>query len=128
MLPDGSSFWYPRLNLPVMLAQPVALCFIIDALPTLTKEGGSNGLGTLRFAQAEPMWSGRGGWGGWDAMSVGSVPAFVDIDDVQSVYRLVSDLREKRGLPKPVSERGVGTLRPNATPHPRGNTPAGKAR
>ena len=71
----------------------------IDALPTLTKEEGSNGLGTLRFAQAQPMWSGgrgRGwGFGDWDGMSIGSVPTFVDIEDVQSVYRLVSELREK---------------------------------
>jgi hypothetical protein len=67
----------------------------IDTLPTLIKEGGSNGVGTLRFAQAEPMWSGRRGWGGWDGMSVGSVPAFVDVEDLESVYRLVSDLREK---------------------------------
>lgn len=73
----------------------------IDALPTITKEGGDNGLGTLRFAQAEPMWSGRQGWGIWDAMRVGSFPTFVDIDDVQSVYRLVSDLREKTRAAKP---------------------------
>jgi hypothetical protein len=28
-------------------------------------------------------------------MAVGSVPTFMDIEDVDSVYRLVSDLREK---------------------------------
>jgi hypothetical protein len=69
----------------------------LDTLPTLTKEEGSNGIGTLRFAPAEPMWSGgrRRGFGDWDGMSVGSVPTFVDIDDVQSVYQLVSELREK---------------------------------
>ena len=67
----------------------------IDTLPTLIKEGGSNGVGTLRFAQAEPMWSGRRGWGAWDGMNVGSAPVFVDVEDVDSVYRLVSDLREK---------------------------------
>jgi len=67
----------------------------LDALPTLVKEEGSNGLGTLRFGQTEPMWSKRRGWGAWDGMSIGSFPTFVDVDDVQSVYRLVSDLREK---------------------------------
>jgi hypothetical protein len=67
----------------------------LDALPTLTKIEGSTGLGTLRFAQTEPLWSGRRGWGAWDGMSVGSLPTFVDIEDVQSVYRLVSELREK---------------------------------
>ena len=28
-------------------------------------------------------------------LRIGSVPTFIDIDDVQSVYHLVSDLREK---------------------------------
>ena len=67
----------------------------VDTLPTLIKEGGSNGTGTLRFAQAESMWSGRRGWGAWDGLSIGSVPTFLDVDDVDSVYRLVSDLRER---------------------------------
>ena len=67
----------------------------VDSLPTLMKDGGSKGLGTLRFAQAESMWSGRRGWGAWDGMAVGNVPTFVDVDDVDYVYRLVSDLREK---------------------------------
>jgi hypothetical protein len=67
----------------------------VDTLPTIIKEGGSNGIGTLRFAQAESMWSGRRGWGAWDGLSIGSIPTFLDIDDVDSVYRLVSDLRER---------------------------------
>jgi hypothetical protein len=67
----------------------------IDALPTLTKEGSSSGSGTLRFAQAEPFWSQRRGWGAWDGVTVGSVPAFVDVENVDSIYQLVSELREK---------------------------------
>jgi len=67
----------------------------LDNLPTLTKERRTNGIGTLRFNQAESMWSGRRGWGAWDAMTVGSVPTFVDVDDVDYVYRLVSELRER---------------------------------
>jgi hypothetical protein len=70
----------------------------IESLPTLIKEGGSNGIGVLRFAPAQPMWSARGGcsrWGAWNSLSVGDVPTFVDIADVDSVYRLVSDQREK---------------------------------
>jgi hypothetical protein len=71
----------------------------LDSLPTLMKEGGSNGRGTLRFAQQDPMWSRGRGWSAWDAMAVGNVPTFVDIEDVDSVYRLVSDEREKsRGV------------------------------
>jgi hypothetical protein len=66
----------------------------IDTLPTLIKEGGPNGIGTLRFAQGESMWSG-GGWRAWDGMAVGNVPGFIDVEDVDAVYRLVSDLREK---------------------------------
>jgi hypothetical protein len=75
----------------------------IDALPTLVKEGGSSGIGTLRFALVEPIWSGqlrgeswyRSWHGPWHGLSIGSVPTFLDIDDVDSVYRLVSDLRER---------------------------------
>lgn len=67
----------------------------LDSLPTLIKEGGSNEIGTLRFAQAESMWSGRRGWGAWDEMAIGNILIFVDIDEVDYVYRLVSDLTEK---------------------------------
>ncbi len=67
----------------------------IDALPALIKESTSNGIGTLRFAQPDSVWSRSRSWGVWDAMSIGSTPTFVDIDDADSVYRLISDLREK---------------------------------
>jgi hypothetical protein len=68
----------------------------IDSLPTLIKEGGSNGTGTLRFAQAQPMWGTRSnGWGAWNGLSIGDVPTFMDVADLDTVYRLVSDLREK---------------------------------
>jgi poly(3-hydroxybutyrate) depolymerase len=49
----------------------------------------------LRFAPVAPSWSTRQGWGAWNVMNVGEVPTFMDIDDVDFVYRLVSDLREK---------------------------------
>jgi hypothetical protein len=62
----------------------------------LIKEGGSNGIGTLRFTPAESMWSGRrNNWGVWDGMSIGDVPVFRDIEDVDSIYRLVSEQRER---------------------------------
>jgi hypothetical protein len=67
----------------------------IDTLPTLVKEGSSKGTGTLRFAQSGSIWSGWSGWGGWDVMSIGDTPTFRDIEDVDSVYQLVSQLREK---------------------------------
>jgi hypothetical protein len=66
----------------------------IDTLPVLVKEVGKDGSGTLRFTPAMP--SGRSGGASWDAMAVGAIPTFVDIDDLDTVYRLVSDLREKK--------------------------------
>ena len=66
----------------------------IDTLPALIKEAGKDGSGTLRFTQAMP--SGRSGGASWDAMAMGALPTFVDIDDLDTVYRLVSDLREKK--------------------------------
>jgi hypothetical protein len=72
----------------------------LDSLPTLTKEGISSGVGTLRFAQTESLLYGRRGWGAWDGMTVGNIPTFVDIDDVDYVYRIVSDLREKARTPR----------------------------
>jgi hypothetical protein len=72
----------------------------IDSLPTLIKEGSSRGVGSLRFAPSQPMMSGKTGWGAWNGMRVGDLPMFMDIEDVDSVYRLVSDLREKSRTPK----------------------------
>jgi len=69
----------------------------IDALPTLIKEGSSEGAGTLRFSQGRAVRNGfsQSGWGPWNSVSVGDSPAFIDIDNIDSVYQLVSDLREK---------------------------------
>jgi hypothetical protein len=77
----------------------------LDSLPTLTKEGPESGPGTLSFAPAGSFFSGfssdssssrgRKNWGAWNAMSIGDVPIFRDIDSLDYVYRLVSDLREK---------------------------------
>src|SRR5947209_19598456 len=66
----------------------------LDCLPTLIKEHSSAGRGTLRFAPQDSMRLGRRGWGVWDGMTVESLPTFIDIEDVDTVYRLVSDLRE----------------------------------
>ena len=69
----------------------------IDTLPTITKQGERKSLGTLLFAQQQPLWfrtAGWGGWGAWDGMSIGDVPEFRDIEDVNLVYRLVADQRD----------------------------------
>jgi len=67
----------------------------VDTLPTIIKEKASNGLGTLRFAQRAPAWSNQRSYGAWDGMDVGDIPTFVDIPDVDMVYRMVSDQRER---------------------------------
>jgi len=67
----------------------------LDTLPNLIKEGGANGLGTLRFISPETLWSSkRNGMGAWNDMSVGSIPVLRDIEDVDSVYRLICDQRD----------------------------------
>jgi len=70
----------------------------VDGLPVLARQNRSDGIGSLRFSQAENMWTKRRGWGAWDPMAMGSGPVFVDIEDADSVYRLISELREKRGF------------------------------
>lgn len=75
----------------------------IDSLPALSREGRNNGPGTLRFTETQSVFSfsgsanrsARRGWEAWNSLAVGGLPVFVDIDEVDYVYRLVSDLREK---------------------------------
>lgn len=67
----------------------------IDTLSNLIKQNGRRGFGSLLFAPLQPLWSRRGGWGVWDGLPVGDVPEFRDIEDVDSIYRLVSDQREQ---------------------------------
>ena len=72
----------------------MASCYL-DSLPALIKDGGSNGIGTLRFLQTPTIWARSRGWGAWNALNVEGMPTFVDTEDVDFVYRLISDLREK---------------------------------
>ena len=75
----------------------IASTYDLDRLPTLKPEAGPNGTGTLRFAQWEMEHPGARqlGWTRFDVMAIGTVPTFIDIDSVNSVYQLVSDLRKK---------------------------------
>lgn len=66
----------------------------LDTLPAVIKRVSSRGSGTLNF-QAEANPYAVRGWNSWDAMVLRAVPVFVDIDDVDSVYRLIYELREK---------------------------------
>jgi hypothetical protein len=71
----------------------------IDTLPTIIKGSLSKGTTTLRFAQAEPMWTRGRSWGVWDGLSIRDVPTFADIQDADYVYRMVLELREKARMP-----------------------------
>jgi hypothetical protein len=64
----------------------------LDSLTVVVEEGGSNGTGTLRFG-AQPNWNTRG-WGMWNLMTLTDTPTFVDIPDLDTVYRTVSNLCE----------------------------------
>lgn len=65
----------------------------IDAIPNVERNGEVTG--TLWFGPKIPTISGNRQTRGWSRYNVGYMPVFADIDDVDSVYRLVLDLREK---------------------------------
>jgi len=67
----------------------------IDSVATLTKQDDRDGIGSLFFAQQQPLFSRTRGMGMWNLMAVGDTPEFRDIDDVDTVYRLISDQREQ---------------------------------
>jgi hypothetical protein len=68
----------------------------LEALPSIDREGA--GLGTLWFGPKYPALAARGQkTRGMSRFSIGDVPLFADIDDVDSVYRLVMDLKEDIG-------------------------------
>lgn len=66
----------------------------IDVLPTIQMEGAEPG--TVWFGPKLPVWGGRGQTRrSMSRFSVGDVPVFADLDDAESVYRLVLNLREQ---------------------------------
>ena len=66
----------------------------IDVLPTLQKEGSDTG--TLWFGPKYPVIAGRRqATRSMSRFTVGDPPVFADIDDVDSIYKLVLDLREQ---------------------------------
>jgi len=72
----------------------------IDVLPTIQKEGSDTG--TLWFGPKYPVLAGRGrATRNMSRFSVGDTPVFADIANVDSVYKLVLDLREKTSKPDP---------------------------
>lgn len=66
----------------------------IDVIPTIDKEGSQTG--TIWFGPRLPVLAGRSqSTRSTSRFSIGSTPAFVDIDNVTSVAGLVVDLREQ---------------------------------
>jgi len=67
----------------------------LQQLPAIDKSVGRDGIGTITFGLV-PMATGRrSNMAGWDGGLSSSVPTFVDVEDAESVYRTVSDMREK---------------------------------
>lgn len=65
----------------------------LDAIPSIERDGGPNG--TLWFGNKYPMMAQRGQRTRQSRFYIGEVPIFADIDDADSVYRLILDLSEK---------------------------------
>jgi hypothetical protein len=64
----------------------------LEEIPNIEREGTATG--TLWFGPKYPVIAGRGQKKrGWSRFSVGNVPTFADLDDIDSVYRLMLELR-----------------------------------
>ncbi|MCU1243234.1 MAG: hypothetical protein JWO71_3960 [Candidatus Acidoferrum typicum] len=68
----------------------------LESIPTIEREGTETG--TLWFGPKYPVIAGRGRkTRDLSRFSVGDVPVFADIENVESVYRLIMDIRTKAG-------------------------------
>jgi hypothetical protein len=66
----------------------------LSAIPTIEREGGTPG--TLWFGPKYPVLAGRGQkTRNMSRFTADGEPVFADIDEVDSVYRMVMDLRDK---------------------------------
>jgi hypothetical protein len=68
----------------------------LEAIPSIEREGTMTG--TLWFGTKYPIFTGRGSGKKTRNMSrfyLGDVPVFADIEDVDCVYRVIMDLKEK---------------------------------
>ena len=69
----------------------------LESLPSITQEGHRTG--TLWFGPKYPVIAGRGQkTREISRFGVGDVPTFADVDDVDEIYKLVTDLRYKAQL------------------------------
>jgi hypothetical protein len=66
----------------------------LEGIPSIEREGTATG--TIWFGEKYSPFSGRAPRRRSSSrFAIGHIPVFADIDDVDSVYRLVTDLREK---------------------------------
>ena len=71
----------------------------LEAIPKIDREGTA--MGTLWFGPKYPVVAAKGRkTRAMSRFSVGDVPVFADIDDVDAVYRLIMDLRGKKVGPR----------------------------
>jgi hypothetical protein len=67
----------------------------LEGIPKIEREGTATG--TLWFGPKYPVIAAKGRkTRDMSRFSVGNVPVFADIDDVDAVYRLIMDVREKK--------------------------------
>jgi hypothetical protein len=90
--------YYGVTNLRVLIVQEgwrrKASSTYLELLPGIEKEG--QGTGTLSFGPRLPSFGGRGQTlRGWSRVSLGPVPTFADIDDLETVYATIANLKQR---------------------------------
>ena len=68
---------------------------LLQQLPAIEKSVRGDGIGTITFGLIPMMYGRRSNQASVDGGLSSPVPTFVDVEDAESVYRIVSDLREK---------------------------------
>jgi hypothetical protein len=66
----------------------------LQQLPAINKTVRSNGIGTLSFGLTSPGRQ-RNSMAAWDGGLSSAVPLFVDVEDAENVYRIISDARDR---------------------------------
>ena len=90
--------YYAVTNRRVLVLQEVwkkrtSMTFL-EAIPQIEREGSA--IGTLWFGVKHPVVASRGRkTRDMSRFSIGDVPVFTDVDDVDAVYRLIIELREQ---------------------------------
>jgi len=67
----------------------------LDQLPATDKSVRRDGIGTLTFGLTPLLTGQKGAIPSWDGGLSSPVPTFVDVEDAENVYRIVSDARER---------------------------------